>query len=61
MAKLISPGAFVAVLTQPGRDDLGAEFFGTVVEVEGGYVTVAADEPGRGIVRVRDDLVEVVP
>jgi hypothetical protein len=61
----ITVGDFVGVLPHNTRDDatveeameLGIEFGGTVIALDGDYVQVSGDEPGRGTVKVRRDLV----
>lgn len=55
----LSLNDFVGVYPHNSSDPeaLGAEFFGVVADIDGDYVMVVADDPGRGTVEVRSDLV----
>ena len=63
--KPLTKGMTVGVLPHNTRDtatveeaeSLGYEFSGVVWEVEDGYVTVVSDDPMRGTVTIRSDLV----
>jgi hypothetical protein len=61
----LARGMFVAVLPYNTRENatveearsLGAEFYGTVLSVDNGYVKVLAADAMRGTVEVRANLV----
>ena len=64
--KVLGAGQVVSVLpfnTRPDNknaEELGIEFYGVVLGAGDGYVTVSADDPGRGTVGIRSDLVIVI-